>query len=71
MPRTFRIRVKLQQLQSNMSKEERRPVDEEEIRKWLTDAGMRPCPDGTWLVDEPDLGHLDPSEVESIVEEPN
>ncbi len=41
-------------------------MSEDELRQWLTDAGFIREPDDAWVVNEPDLGHLDPTEVVSI-----
>lgn len=63
----LRIRLNWPRLRENLSREEARAVDDEAVRRWLTDAGFTRDP-GTnaWLVDEPDLGHLGPSEVISV-----
>jgi hypothetical protein len=45
-------------------------VSEEEVRQWLRDAGFRPYGD-RWIVDERDLGHLDPAEVRSLEDAPD
>jgi len=48
-----------------MSKEEGRPLSDDEIRQWLVDAGFTPSGD-RWQVAERDLGQLDPAEVKSV-----
>jgi hypothetical protein len=63
--RKLRIRINWQRLKDKMSKEEGRPLDDHHVRQWLLDGGFRPQADGTWLVNEPDLGQLQPEEVES------
>lgn len=37
-----------------------------EVEQWLADAGFVREGDEDWLVSEPDLGQLDPSEVLSV-----
>ena len=66
MAQHLRIRINWGRLKQNMSKQEGRAVGEDELRQWLKDAGFTPDSDETWLVHEPDLGHLDPSEVTSV-----
>ena len=41
-------------------------MSDDELRQWLSDAGFTREPDESWIVSEPDLGHLDPTEVVSI-----
>jgi hypothetical protein len=65
MPKRVIVDVNLTVVAANLSKEERRQVSELEVRQWLHDAGFRPH-GSRWIVDEPDLGHLDPSEVRSL-----
>lgn len=66
MAQHLRIRINWARLQQNMSKQEGRALGDDELRQWLTDAGFTHERDGSWLVNEPDLGHLDPSEVTSV-----
>ena len=63
---TLRIRINLQKLRAKLSQEENRAMTEVEILQWLADAGFKKEADGSWLVLEPDLGQLDPSEVDSV-----
>jgi hypothetical protein len=65
--RRFVIDVDRDLLRANLSREEQRDVPEAEVRQWLLDAGFRPHGD-RWLVNEPDLGQLDPSEVRSVAD---
>ena len=59
------VDVDLIAVAAHLSSEDKRQVLVEEVRQWLLDAGFEPhC--GRWLVDERDLGQLDPSEVRSI-----
>jgi hypothetical protein len=66
MANRLRIRLNWPRLLSNLSKEEGRAVTPDEVRQWLVDAGFTHDHGDWWLVDEPDLGHLDPSEVTSV-----
>ncbi len=66
MAQQLRIRINWPRLRTNMSKQEGRAMSEDELRQWLTDAGFIREPDDAWVVNEPDLGHLDPTEVVSI-----
>ena len=63
MRRKFLIRVRLEQLRSNLSKADHREYSVAEVRQWLQDAGFKPVEDG-WLVDQAHLGQLQPAEVE-------
>jgi hypothetical protein len=56
-------------LGTNMSKEEGRQLSDDEIRQWLVEAGFAPSGD-RWLVEERDLGQLDPAEVKSVEDAP-
>lgn len=66
--RKLRIRINWRRLQEKMSQEEGRPLDDHHVRQWLLDGGFEPQPDGSWIVAEPDLGQLEPAEVESADE---
>jgi CheY-like chemotaxis protein len=55
---------------ANLSEEEGRPFSEEEVHRWLFDAGFTLVHDGRWVVNEADLGQLDPSEVRSLEDAP-
>jgi hypothetical protein len=68
MTNTLRIRINWAVLLENMSKQEGRPMTDDEVRQWLTDAGFTQADDNYWLVSEADLGHLDPTEVISAEE---
>ena len=68
MGRKFRIAINWPRLRDNMSRQEGRRLSDVEVRQWLMDAGFIPAADETWVIDEPDLGQLDPSEVRSVVE---
>ena len=65
MPKKLLIRIDIASLRTNMSKEEGRPLSDDEIRQWLVDAGFTPSGD-RWQVAERDLGQLDPAEVKSV-----
>jgi len=59
------VDVDLPALAAHLSSEDEGNVSIGEARQWLRDAGFEPhC--GRWLVDERNLGQLDPSEVRSI-----
>ena len=70
MPKRVIVDIDLTAVAENLSSEERRVVDAAEVRQWLLDAGFRPHGD-RWIVAEPDLGHLEPSEVRSLDDAPN
>ena len=63
MKQRLRVRLNVSLLITNRSREEGRAVTEEEVAEWLKDAGFTREDDTHWTVLEPDLGHLDPSEV--------
>ena len=57
-----RVTINLSLLQSSMSAADKNPVSEAEVRQFLVDSGF--TPEGVcWIVEEKDLGQLDPSEV--------
>jgi hypothetical protein len=53
----------LERLRSNLSKADGRDHTPAEVRKWLREAGFEPAGDA-WMVDQENLGQLEPSEVE-------
>ena len=65
MSRRLRVRLNMPRLIEHLSREEQRAVSVEDVNQWLTDAGFVKT-NGGWEVDEPNLGHLDPSEVISV-----
>jgi hypothetical protein len=69
MPKRVIVDINLSAVAANLSKEERRHVSELEVRQWLHDAGFRPH-GKRWIVNELDLGHLDPTEVRSLEDAP-
>jgi hypothetical protein len=69
MAKRVLIDIDLAVLREHLSKEEGTPVTEDEMRKWLVDAGFESYR-GLWIVEEADLGQLDPSEVKSIEDAP-
>ena len=69
MPKKLLIRLHLDRIRANLAREDGREWSEEAVRRWLIEAGFTPTDVG-WLVDEPNLGQLDPSEVESAVDAP-
>ena len=66
MANKLRIRINWPRLLANLSKQEGCPMSREEVRQWLVDAGFTQDEDDFWFVKEPDLGHLDPTEVISV-----
>jgi len=66
--RWFRVQIDLAAVCEKLSREDQRPYCEDDVRKWLTDAGFVVAPEDFWIVREPDLGHLTPDEVTSIDE---
>jgi hypothetical protein len=69
MAKRVLIDIDLAVLTAHLSKEEGRSVSEDETRKWLIDAGFESYR-GLWIVEEADLGQLDPSEVKSLEDAP-
>ena len=69
MYKKFLIAIDMKALRANMSKEEGRPLSDQEVCQWLIDAGFIATGDH-WVVEERDLGQLDPSEVISIADVP-
>jgi hypothetical protein len=58
----LKVRILLPLLQVHLSNEDKVPITDGEVRQFLLDSGF--TPDGEyWIVDEKDLGQLDPSEV--------
>ena len=70
MPKRVIVDIDLSAVAANMSREERRDVSEAEVRQWLRDAGFTAYGD-RWIVDEPDLGQLEPAEVRSLEDAPD
>ena len=70
MPKLLLVDIDLSILGAHLSKEEGRPVSEAEVRQWLLDARFRPY-QRMWIVAEPDLGQLDPSEVRFVDDAPD
>ena len=66
MAKKLRVRIDRSRLHKNMSKQEGRVLNAEELNKWLEEAGFTHDEDDYWIVTEADLGHLDPSEVMSV-----
>jgi hypothetical protein len=65
MKRRLRVKLNVPVLIAHLTREEQRPVREDEVVRWLRDAGFTASGDA-WIVAEADLGHLDPSEVISV-----
>jgi len=66
MPSRVRVKIDLARLKAHLSREEGRPLSDEEVVRWLQDAGFVSGREGYWIVAESELGHLDPSEVLEI-----
>ncbi|WP_428937814.1 hypothetical protein [Fontivita pretiosa] len=66
MPSRVRVKIDLARLKAHLSREEGRPLGDEQVLQWLHDAGFISSGEGYWIVAESDLGHLDPSEVLEI-----
>jgi DNA-binding response OmpR family regulator len=64
--RVVLVDIDLIAVAAHLSEEEGRPIGEAEVRQWLLDAGFQVVQDGRWVVNEADLGQLDPSEVRSL-----
>ncbi|HEX4792931.1 MAG TPA: hypothetical protein VH370_04010 [Humisphaera sp.] len=58
----MRVKIDLSLLQEHLSEADKRPTTEAEVRQFLLDSGFMPLHD-SWVVEEKDLGQLDPSEV--------
>ena len=66
MARRFRIRINMPLLREQLSRSDGTAYTAEQVHRWLLDAGLRPVeggPGDTWVADEANLGHLNPSEV--------
>jgi hypothetical protein len=59
------VDVDLAAVATHLSREDGRAVGVDDVRRWLRDAGFERHGD-RWLVEERDLGQLDPSEVRSM-----
>ncbi len=57
-----RVKIDLLLLQQHLSEADKCPTTEVEVRQFLADSGFTPLGD-SWVVEEKDLGQLDPSEV--------
>jgi hypothetical protein len=66
-PRKFRVTIRLEHLRRNLSAADGMEYTDADVRRWLRDAGFEAIGEGRWIVDEPNLGHLDPAEVEELV----
>jgi hypothetical protein len=65
MGKQLLVQLDLAVLREHLSREDRRAVSEAEVRRWLQDAGFTPRGD-RWVVNERDLGQVEPSEVISV-----
>jgi hypothetical protein len=70
MPRRLIIEIDIPVVVAHLSREEGRDVTEADVRQWLLDAGFTPR-GGRWIVNEPDLGQMDPSEVRYVDDAPS
>jgi hypothetical protein len=63
MAKKLFVQLDLDLIRRNLGREDGgREVSEAQVRAWLVDAGFEPWGEG-WLVNEPDLGQVEPSEV--------
>ncbi len=69
MSKKLLIRLHLDRIRANLAKEDGREWSADDVRRWLVEAGFTPT-DAGWLVDEPNLGQLDPSEVAAVEDAP-
>jgi hypothetical protein len=67
--RWFIVQLDLERIRSSFSRDDGCEYDLAHVRKWLSDAGFRPDPNG-WLVRERDLAQVQPDEVTAIDEHP-
>ena len=65
MGKLLKIQLDFARLRKNLSREESRPLTDDEVHRWLLDAGLTPKGDW-WVVRERDLGQVDPSEVLAV-----
>jgi hypothetical protein len=65
----FRVRLNIAAICQHLSREEGRSISQDEVVIWLQEAGFTRHPEASrdeWIVSEPDLGQVDPSEVLAI-----
>jgi hypothetical protein len=68
----LRVKLDLPAISEHLSREDARRISEQEVRTWLQEAGFTldasstTAKDETWLVDEADLGQLEPTEVLAV-----
>lgn len=65
-PRKFRVTVRMSLVRKNLSAADATEYTDADVRQWLADAGFEATGGDAFLVDEPNLGHLDPSEVADV-----
>ena len=65
MARRFRIRIDQQALRRKLERDDREHIPDAQLLCHLIDAGFHPDA-GEWIVQEKDLGFLEPDEVLSI-----
>ena len=68
MKRVIRIGLKREILRDHLSREYRCAVTDSQLDTWLHDSGFKHWAGDEWLVQERDLGQLDPSEVATVEE---
>ena len=64
--RRFRVTVRVALVRKNLSAADATEYTDADVRQWLADAGFESAGGDEFLVDEPNLGHLDPSEVADV-----
>ena len=62
MARTVLVNIDIDKLRANLARADQRDVSAEEVLRFLADAGFSKTDRG-WLVNEENLGQLDPAEV--------
>jgi hypothetical protein len=63
MPRRVRVKLDLRAIRANLEREGGGPVTEQDVTKWLSEAGFTRADPEHWIVLESHLGHVDASEV--------
>jgi hypothetical protein len=62
----LRVHIRLDRLRAHLAAEDKEPKTELDVLTWLADARFIRGDGPWWLVDEPDLGQLRPSEVAGV-----
>jgi hypothetical protein len=67
MARRLRVRLDLPAIATHLSKENEKMISIEEVVRWLQDANFVRQDETYWIVSEPDLGQVNPSEVLEVM----